>query len=417
MKIKSTVIFIAILTKFGYTAHCQSTKFNSPIVTEDVLFEETKGLVAIEGEFFYKQSMSKVREWYRTSKDETPCIGRDGDTPHCYGASNNAYVEILPDERITHSDSLKHGVNFSKEPGKMAVIHYKVKFNNPGRYYVWVRAMSTGSEDNGIHVGLNGDWPESGKRMQWCKGKTLWTWESKQRTKEKHCGIPHAIYLDIDKSGVHDIQFSMREDGFEMDKFILTNDADYVPAKKGPAVKLAQGKLPQPFTQVEAPQNTISYFQSISSSLPEVKSLASQEFPVDGTNFYKNGKNWLAINPKKHKEAKSSITFPYKTGKYDIIFVGVGENDGRSTFTVLINGKELGTYNPPLTEELWVEGKDYNALWENIKLKKDDKITVIGQVATDGNEWTRARWAGLVFTPSGLGKAIQIAQSTDLFIK
>jgi len=61
----------------------------------------------------------------------------------------------------------------------MAVLTYNVHFSTPGRYYVWARAYSTGSEDNGLHVGLNGDWPASGQRMQWCQGKNNWRWESK----------------------------------------------------------------------------------------------------------------------------------------------------------------------------------------------------------------------------------------------
>ena len=49
--------------------------------------------------------------------------------------------------------------------GKMALVSYPVYFNNPGRYYVWVRAYSTGTEDNGLHVGLDGTWPELGQRL------------------------------------------------------------------------------------------------------------------------------------------------------------------------------------------------------------------------------------------------------------
>lgn len=115
----------------------------------------------------------------------------------------------------------------------MAILHYRIYINNPGRYYVWVRAYSTGTEDNGIHVGINGEWPESGQRLQWCEGKNDWTWESKQRTQEQHCGVPELIYLDIPEAGLHDIQFSMREDGFEFDKFVLTKTYQK-PSGKGP---------------------------------------------------------------------------------------------------------------------------------------------------------------------------------------
>lgn len=412
------IFFIISILVFGVGAalNGQSSKFNAPIVDEEIVFEEIDGLVAVEAEHFYKQSKTDTREWYRTSGNESPSVGRDEDPPHVDGASNNAYIEILPDERVTHSDELVRGENFSNIPGKLAVVHYKVKFNNPGRYYVWVRAMSTGSEDNGLHVGLNGEWPDHGKRMQWCDGKHHWTWASKQRTKEEHCGIPHEIYLDVENPGVHEVQFSMREDGFEFDKFILVKEMDYVIHGKGPEAKLAQGVLPAGFTGVKSKKSPISYFNTISQSIPENKVLASQHFPVEGTNFYKNGKNWLAINPEEHKEAQTSTSFDFESGKYDLIFVGVGENNGSSKFQVLINGKEIGSYAPPLTESLWVEGKPYNGFWENIKINRGDVITVKAKVATDGNEWTRARWAGIVFAPVGKGDEIQKSPSTDKLI-
>ena len=66
-----------------------------------------------------------------------------------------------------------------------------------------IRAHSTGSEDNGLHVGIDGTWPETGRRLQWCAGKRTWRWESKQRTAEVHCGEPYRIYLDVE-AGLHE---------------------------------------------------------------------------------------------------------------------------------------------------------------------------------------------------------------------
>jgi hypothetical protein len=90
-----------------------------------------------------------------------------------------------------------------------------------------------------------GEWPPSGQRLQWCDGKESWRWESLQRTEEVHCGVPGLIYLDIPSAGEHEIQFSMREDGFEFDKFILTTDRDFPrPDDAGPASRLMRGTLP-----------------------------------------------------------------------------------------------------------------------------------------------------------------------------
>jgi CubicO group peptidase (beta-lactamase class C family) len=216
-----------------------------PLAGPDLVFEEQDGLVAVEAEHFFQQTLTEKRAWHLTSPQHTPEVTPDGDPPHLEGASGGAYLELLPDTRRTHGDPLIHGENFSNQPGRLAVLHYLIHFNNPGRYYVWVRAYSTGTEDNGLHAGLNGEWPASGQRLQWCDGKNSWWWESKQRTEQEHCGEPHGIYLDIPTAGEHEIQFSMREDGFEFDKFILTLDRHFArPDGAGPASRVLRGVLP-----------------------------------------------------------------------------------------------------------------------------------------------------------------------------
>ena len=97
-------------------------------------------MVAVEAEHFSRQEKSEVRQWYRTASKVQPKINPDGDPPHVGGASGGAYLESLPDTRRTHADKLIPGQNFSNEPGKIAVLSYKVHFGNPGKYYVWVRA-------------------------------------------------------------------------------------------------------------------------------------------------------------------------------------------------------------------------------------------------------------------------------------
>jgi hypothetical protein len=199
-------------------------------------FEETNGLVAVEAEHFAVQTEIETRKWYVITASRKPDVSPDGDESHADSASGGAYLEVLPDTRRNNKDKLIRGENFSNEPGKMAVLVYPVHFNTPGRYYVWVRAYSTGSEDNGLHVGIDGTWPESGQRLQWCEAKNSWRWESKQRTEAEHCGEPYKIYLDIEQPGLHTIEFSMREDGFEFDKWLMTTGRDFVrPAGPGPS--------------------------------------------------------------------------------------------------------------------------------------------------------------------------------------
>jgi hypothetical protein len=203
-------------------AGCQSPSPNQKLV-------EKGGFIEVEAEDFHDQQKDEVRKWVRFDMNQSPEVLPDHDGNHAETASNQAYLEVLPDTRVTHSDTLTNGINFTNVPGEMAVLSYKINFTTTGPYYVWARAFSSGSEDNGIHVGIDNQWPESGKRMQWCDGKNQWTWASKQRTEANHCGEPYLIFLNVDKKGEHTVQFSMREDGFEFDKFILTTDRDFIP--------------------------------------------------------------------------------------------------------------------------------------------------------------------------------------------
>ena len=186
-------------------------------------FEEKDGILSVEAEHFFVQEKDDIRKWYIIGHNSMMDLP-DPDSNHAETASGKKYIEILPDTRTNHDEKLIPGENFSNVAGEIAIISYRIFINNPGKYYVWVRAYSTGTEDNGIHVGLDGQWPVSGQRMQWCEGKGDWTWASKQRTEDNHCGEEQLIFLEIGEKGEHIISFSMREDGFEFDKFVLSKE-------------------------------------------------------------------------------------------------------------------------------------------------------------------------------------------------
>ena len=206
-----------------------------------------KDKIVVEAEHFESQTSVDKRKWYELKKSGTlpelegvgePKTWVRGILSASKPASKGRFLRLLPDTRRTHDDKLIHGENFSPDPGKMAILSYRVEFPQPGRYYVWVRAFSTGTEDNGIHVGLNGSWPEHGRRMQWSDPKREWVWGCAQRTEDVHSGVPMEIYLDVPNAGTHTVQFSMREDGFAFDQFLLTRDREYRPngAEKGESI-------------------------------------------------------------------------------------------------------------------------------------------------------------------------------------
>ncbi|MEM6777698.1 MAG: hypothetical protein AAF670_08565, partial [Planctomycetota bacterium] len=192
---------------------------------------QTNGIVVVEAEDFDKVDRQEHRKWYLTTLDKTPEVTPDPDPNHAEGASGGAYIELLPDTRVTHADPLVGGVSFTNNPGECSVLYYPVEIKEPGRYYVWVRMCCTGSEDNGLHVGLDGKWPASGARLQFTSRHGQWQWDSRQRTSKVHTGVLGQIWLDIEEPGLHTIMFSMREDGFEFDKFMLTQEKSPMKSK------------------------------------------------------------------------------------------------------------------------------------------------------------------------------------------
>lgn len=410
---------------------------DAPIVGDDVVFAVRDGVAAVEAEHFAAQAMTETRAFHLTTADHSSGIEPDGDPQHLAGASGGAYLEILPDTRRTHADKLIGGTNFSPEPGKMAVLSYKLHFDKPGTYYVWVRAYSTGGEDNGLHVGLDGEWPESGQRLQWCEGKNTWRWESKQRTEKEHCGEPNKIFLEVKEPGLHTVHFSMREDGFEFDKWLITTDVAFArPEGVGPQSVVHAGKMPEPLPFVKskpkypahwgAPpeiqtrdlvplpggfgQGSSTLAAWIQKNLDKDASNAGSEttlqmpaasFNLINSGYYLDKGKWAAIDPDKNRNAKTGLTFPFPTGIYHLTLKTVGENDGKSTYTVSVDDSHVGSFQCPLSEQQFQEGVKFHKTWKNIHVTEGAIINVTSEVSSeDGAEFSRARWAAVTFEPA-----------------
>ena len=136
----------------------------TPIAPPDLTFAEVDGVVAVEAEHFIQQDLTQTRAFHVVSTVNDPGVRPDPDPAHAATASGRAYIEILPDTHLDDSEPATDGINVSNTPGQHAVVSYRVRFTRGGRYYFWGRSFSTGSSDNSVHLGLNGEWPESGRR-------------------------------------------------------------------------------------------------------------------------------------------------------------------------------------------------------------------------------------------------------------
>ena len=182
--------------------------------------------ISVEAEDYEVSAFDGEDLRWTLTEPTTAQTSQDPDGNNSDGAVGQQYLELLPDVRVVHGDPFGPPTALWGDPGTGPELEYEIDFPEAGRYYVHVRLNSSGSEDNGIHVGLNDSWPPSGSRIQSCASGQGWTWTSRQRNSggAGPCGANFTIWLDVEQPGVNTVKFSAREDGFELDRFVLIKD-------------------------------------------------------------------------------------------------------------------------------------------------------------------------------------------------
>ncbi|EWH08803.1 hypothetical protein DS2_15484 [Catenovulum agarivorans DS-2] len=317
-------------------------------------YVEQNGTVVIEAENFAAQHLDNKRRWHIFSQTQFQHKYQDSDLPHFENASRGAYIELLPDTRANHHETLVRGENFAEFGGAVAVLSYPVLFETPGRYYIWARAFSTGSEDNGVHFGLNNQWPESSARLQLCDGKDQWTWSSARRVPENHCGTPNTVTIDVPTAGVHNFMLSMREDGFELDKIILTQDKHFQPNGHSMAETIA--------SQQQFPEKT------------QLKGILQYKRILDSSENFKY------------------VVDKREVGTHQLTLVTLSQRIGQTSFQILQNGQQIASFTNP---KMSVDNKELYLSVDGVSLSKNDIIEVKVQPDQSGQP-TQNLWRALV---------------------
>lgn len=221
-----TLTFTLLLAARASTSDLRT---DAPRVPPDkIVAHETGGFVVVEAEDFFAQTNTEKRAWHITDATQQPSVGRDIDPPNFASASGRASIEVLPDEGNDGTPPVK-SLSISDVPGEMAVVSWRVHFTTPGKYYIWSRAFGSDGDDNTLHYGIDGEWPATSVRSHTFAGKK-WQWANRHR---QHKG---KLFFEIKTPGVHVITASMREDGCELDQFVLTTDEAWTPpADQSPA--------------------------------------------------------------------------------------------------------------------------------------------------------------------------------------
>jgi hypothetical protein len=116
-------------------------------------------------------------------------------------------------------------VNDTNYAATSPALHYSVSFSTPGTYYVWVRGSGPSANDDSVHVGIDGAASSTADRITGFGAALTWSRETMD-------GPPATLV--VEQPGYRDITVWMREDGFSIDKIILTTDPNYWPWGNGP---------------------------------------------------------------------------------------------------------------------------------------------------------------------------------------
>ena len=165
---------------------------------------EGSTLISMEAEYFDDSSTTSTHNWVHLAR----------------GNSSN------DDALITTPDQGELAVTVDDTP----MLSYIVYFNYPGKHYIWVRGSGdtndAGNSDS-IFVGLNGAVGNSAYRIE--QFPDGWNWSRNTRSGS-------VASLNVVNAGVNVVNFWMREDGFAIDKFVVTSDPNFVPSGFGPEV-------------------------------------------------------------------------------------------------------------------------------------------------------------------------------------
>jgi YD repeat-containing protein len=135
------------------------------------------------------------------------------------GFAGSAFMRAEPDTGATIDDTTY--------PTTQTELRYQVNITTPGTYHVWVRMYAADSGNNSVHVGLDGQAVTSADKIS-SNTFGAWTWN-------KATTDGPVATLNIATAGLHTINVWMREDGFRVDRLLLTTNSAFTPSGTGPA--------------------------------------------------------------------------------------------------------------------------------------------------------------------------------------
>jgi hypothetical protein len=160
-------------------------------------------IVSIEGEHFIERLPGQAHQW----------------EPENTAGASIVVVRAEPDTgtTMTHPDYLASSPR----------LDYRVNFVTAGTHYVWIRGYADGAGSRLVHVGLDGARQEEAENIE-VENDNEWTW-----TRATVGGT--AALIAVSSPGEHTLNIYMGDDGFRLDRVLLTSEENWTPLAAGPA--------------------------------------------------------------------------------------------------------------------------------------------------------------------------------------
>jgi hypothetical protein len=143
------------------------------------------------------------------------------------GFSGASAMQPLPEVFSDGVTPMKANLNTEAAVQNSPRMDYKVRFSRTGTHYIWVRGYGKDGASDSCHVGLDGQWLNNQVAGFPASTPPVYNW-SRTTTADGNAVMVPSV-------GYHFITIWMRENGFVLDKILITSNPNYVPSAAGPA--------------------------------------------------------------------------------------------------------------------------------------------------------------------------------------
>jgi len=158
------------------------------------------------------------------NNDSTYAVnGKSWDTISQTGQSGSGSMQALPNSGTNNSSNY---INISTRAD------FNINFTKTGTHYIWARGKGATTNDDSYHAGLDSNSVSSAANIS--SFGTGWTWS-------KTVSGGGSATVNVTSTGEHTLNIWMREDGFIIDKIVVTTSSSYTPTGTGPLETPRQG--------------------------------------------------------------------------------------------------------------------------------------------------------------------------------